>query len=36
MIYPGSQTVGGFVASTAIIVVLVIVLYVMFKKRDWL
>ena len=36
VIYPGSQTVGGFVASTAIIVVLVIVLYVMFKKRDWL
>lgn len=36
VLYPGIQTVGGFVASTAIIVVLVVVLYVMFKKRDWL
>ncbi|MGB0970151.1 MAG: magnesium transporter CorA family protein, partial [Mycobacterium sp.] len=34
VLFPGSQTVGGFVASTAIIVVLVIGLYVMFKKRD--
>ena len=36
VLYPGIETVGGFVTSTAIIVVLVLVLYVMFKKRDWL
>ncbi|MCH9710835.1 MAG: magnesium transporter CorA family protein [Actinomycetia bacterium] len=36
VLYPGIDSVGGFVTSTAIIVVLVIVLYVMFKKRDWL
>lgn len=36
VIYPGVETVGGFVTSTAIIVALVIGLYVMFKKRDWL
>lgn len=36
VLYPGIETVGGFVTSTAIIAVLVIVLYVMFKKRDWL
>jgi magnesium transporter len=36
VLYPGIQTVGGFVASTVIIVILVAVLYVMFKKRDWL
>ena len=34
--YPGFETVGGFVTSTAIIVVLVLVLYWMFKRRDWL
>ncbi len=34
--YPGISTVGGFVTSTAIIVVLVLVLYWMFKRRDWL
>ncbi len=34
--YPGIDTVGGFVASTAIIVALVLGLYVMFKRRDWL
>ncbi|HET6735375.1 magnesium transporter CorA family protein [Mycobacterium sp.] len=34
--YPGIETVGGFVTSTAIIVVLVVLLYVMFKRRDWL
>ena len=34
--YPGIDTVGGFVTSSAIITVLVIVLYVMFRKRDWL
>jgi magnesium transporter len=34
--YPGINTVVGFIASTALIVVLVVVLYVMFKHRDWL
>jgi magnesium transporter len=34
--YPGIQTVSGFVTSTAIIVLLVTVLYVSFKRRDWL
>ena len=34
--YPGINTVVGFIASTALIVVLVVVLYVMFKRRDWL
>ena len=34
--YPGIETVGGFVTSTAIIVLLVLVLYWMFKRRDWL
>jgi magnesium transporter len=34
--YPGIQTVGGFIVSTAIIVLLVAVLYVSFKRRDWL
>ena len=34
--YPGIESVGGFVTSTAMIVVLVLVLYVTFKKRDWL
>jgi len=36
VVYPGIQTVGGFVTSTAIIVLLVTVLYVSFKRRDWL
>jgi magnesium transporter len=34
--YPGIETVGGFVASTALIVVIVVLLYWMFKRRDWL
>ncbi len=34
--YPGIDTVGGFVTSTAIIVLIVLVLYWMFKRRDWL
>ena len=34
--YPGINTVGGFLVSTAIIVVLVLGLYWMFKRRDWL
>ncbi|MGE2732198.1 magnesium transporter CorA family protein [Mycolicibacterium vaccae] len=36
VLYPGIDTVGGFAVSTVLIVVLVAVLYVMFKKRDWL
>ena len=34
--YPGIDTVGGFVTSTVIIVLLVIILYISFKQRDWL
>ncbi|AEV71427.1 Mg2+/Co2+ transporter [Mycolicibacterium rhodesiae NBB3] len=34
--YPGIETVGGFITSTSIIVVMVLVLYWMFKRRDWL
>jgi magnesium transporter len=34
--YPGYGAIWGFVASTATIVILVVVLYVMFKRRDWL
>ncbi|MEW5812432.1 MAG: magnesium transporter CorA family protein [Actinomycetota bacterium] len=34
--YPGIQTVAGFVTSTALIVVMVVILYVAFKRRDWL
>ncbi len=34
--YPGLQTVSGFVTSSALIVVLVALLYVSFKRRDWL
>jgi magnesium transporter len=34
--YPGINTVGGFMVSTSIIVLLVITLYWMFRRRDWL
>lgn len=34
--YPGLNTVGGFVVSTALIVIIVLVLYWTFKRRDWL
>ncbi|RDH76971.1 magnesium transporter [Mycolicibacterium moriokaense] len=34
--YPGLNTIGGFVTSTALIVVIVLVLYWTFKRRDWL
>jgi magnesium transporter len=34
--YPGIDSVAGFIASTTVIVVLVAVLYVMFRRRDWL
>jgi magnesium transporter len=36
VLYPGIQTVAGFITSTALIVLLVAVLYVSFKRRDWL
>jgi len=34
--YPGVQTFGGFVTSSTIILLLVAVLYISFKRRDWL
>ena len=34
--YPGIDTVGGFVTSTSIIVLMVVGLYWMFRRRDWL
>ena len=34
--YPGIETVGGFVTSTALIVFFGAVLYWTFKRRDWL
>lgn len=34
--YPGINTAAGFVASSVVIVLLVILLYVSFKRRDWL
>lgn len=36
VLYPGIDTVVGFVTSSALILVLVMVLYVMFRRRDWL
>jgi magnesium transporter len=36
VLYPGLDSVAGFATSSALIVVLVISLYVMFKRRDWL
>ena len=34
--YPGFQSHAGFVASSALMVVLMVVLYVVFRRRDWL
>ena len=34
--YPGIETVGGFIASSVIIVLLIGLLYFSFKRRDWL
>ena len=34
--YPGIDTVTGFITSSVIIVLLVAILYLMFKRRDWL
>ena len=36
VLYPGIETVGGFITSTAIIVAISLILYWMFKRRDWL
>ncbi|OBI81886.1 magnesium transporter CorA family protein [Mycobacterium sp. E740] len=36
VLYPGIETVTGFIISTALIAVLVVVLYLTFKRRDWL
>jgi magnesium transporter len=34
--YPGINTVAGFIVSSAMIALLVAILYVSFKRRDWL
>lgn len=34
--YPGINTVGGFAVSTGVIALLVVVLFVVFRRRDWL
>jgi magnesium transporter len=34
--YPGFSSTAGFVASSTLIVVLMVVLYLVFKRRDWL
>lgn len=36
VLYPGIETAAGFLTSSVLIVVLVAVLYVMFRRRDWL
>ena len=36
VLYPGIETTAGFITSSALIVVLVAILYVMFRRRDWL
>ncbi|MGV0872005.1 magnesium transporter CorA family protein [Mycolicibacterium sp. XJ879] len=36
VMFPGIDTVAGFLTSSIIIVLLVIILYVSFKRRDWL
>ena len=34
--YPGFGTISGFLASTSVMLILMVVLYVMFRRRDWL
>ena len=34
--YPGFQSHAGFITSSALMVVLMVVLYVVFRRRDWL
>ncbi len=36
VVYPGVGTVAGFLTSSVVMVALVVVLYAMFKRRDWL
>ncbi|MCV7281804.1 magnesium transporter CorA family protein [Mycolicibacterium flavescens] len=36
VLYPGIDSAEGFIVSTVLISILVVTLYVMFKKRDWL
>ncbi|WP_299560522.1 magnesium transporter CorA family protein [uncultured Mycolicibacterium sp.] len=36
VLFPGIDTVAGFVVSTTLIVLLVVILYVAFRRRDWL
>ncbi len=36
ILFPGFNTVAGFTASSVVIVVAVVILYVSFKRRDWL
>jgi magnesium transporter len=34
--YPGNGTTGGFLASTLIIIILALVLFIIFKRKEWL
>jgi magnesium transporter len=34
--YPGFQAASGFIASTVLIIVLAAVLYLIFKRQEWL
>jgi magnesium transporter len=34
--YPGFETTGGFIASTLIIIILALVLFIIFKRKRWL
>lgn len=36
VIFPGLDTVGGFITSSALILGIALVLYVVFRRRDWL
>jgi Mg2+ and Co2+ transporter CorA len=34
--YPGFETAGGFIASTLIIIIFALVLFILFKRKGWL
>jgi magnesium transporter len=34
--YPGFDTNGGFIASTAIIIIFAALLFIIFKRKGWL
>ena len=34
--YPGFETAGGFMASTLIIIIFALVLFILFKRKGWL